>query len=136
MRHERIPIEVKLAKDALKCRPSTPAYDNAIMGMPQRNGTAQDAANVPTTTSALRQGGRWGGGDLGSEMDWLVMEGGEDSMHDDPLTSLLVRAPYHEVQLRVKLGDPATSHDVEHPQAVLMSLTFLQPTSFFRTWNR
>jgi hypothetical protein len=109
MRHERIPIEAKMAKDAAKCRPCTPAYDNAIMGIPQRTGTEQQqgVGNTPSTSAATTPAAVAGGdgdvnGSNGSEMDWLVMGGGLD----DPLTSLLVRDSHKLGLLYLMMNPP------------------------------
>ena len=80
MRHERIPIEQKLANDA-QCRPATPAFEGALMG------TARSSGNGKTGTTAgfdpsSPQHGHHGGND----MDWLMGGGGLD----DPLSSLMV----------------------------------------------
>jgi hypothetical protein len=79
MRHERIPIEEKLKGP--ECRPCTPAFDGAIMGMPnvKQEERLSMNLNAASTSAALK---REGGG--GQEMDWLM----EGSM-DDPLTSFL-----------------------------------------------
>uniref|UniRef100_A0A7S0KC36 CCT domain-containing protein n=2 Tax=Micromonas pusilla TaxID=38833 RepID=A0A7S0KC36_MICPS len=79
MRHERIPIEQKLANDA-QCRPATPAFEGALMG------TARSSGNGKTGTTAgfdpsSPQDGHHGGND----MDWLMGGGGLD----DPLSSLM-----------------------------------------------
>ena len=86
MRHERIPIEVKLAKDASKCRPCPPAYNIGNPGMAERTGVEPLIHNAPST-SALKTGV---GGGVGGEMDWLELGGGLDDCND-PLSSFLVR---------------------------------------------
>ena len=40
MRHERIPIEQKLANDA-QCRPATPAFEGALMGTARSSGNGK-----------------------------------------------------------------------------------------------
>ena len=79
-------MEVKLARDASKCRPCTPAYDDAIMGMPRRTGAEQGSGNAPSTSEMKGTNGD------GGEMEWLNLEGSLD----DPLTHLLVRC--HSIQ--------------------------------------
>lgn len=106
MRHERIPIEQKLANDA-QCRPATPAFEGALMG------TARSSGNGKTGTTAgfdpsSPQDGHHGGND----MDWLMGGGGLD----DPLSSLMVSPSEHPSLPSRSSIDPPSARDAAAPE--------------------
>ena len=69
MRHERIPIEEKLKGP--ECRPCTPAFDGAIMGMPnvKQEERLSMNLNAASTSAALKRATHAAGQKVGTWSD-------------------------------------------------------------------